>query len=337
MARRMTKNRKTLSKCARLYAQALIDPTSEAARHACVPSGFPVPSQKTRVFLRGTMTVAPNNGQTTGVANGFISMCPTFANDFASPIQYTNGTQSVVGTPLNATTGIDTWVTANGAATGTATFGTLPYATAILSQQNGQVDARLVCGGIRIRYLGTDDARNGLVTSLEETNHNTATGQTFTALHAYEAAHSAPVRDGSWHKCYWSGPSTQPESEYVSNPTPWAVPRAVLVILVEANVGTLFEWEAWETVEYSGSLPRDKTMSDSDVEGFAQVLSAAKTIAQRPGPVALGEVRATYEDVKATLHEAYNLTKDVYADAKSAWSFYRDVYGAYSFARDFIF
>lgn len=43
-----------LMPCTQKYAATLIDPTSDASRGACVPSGFPIPSQKCRAFVRGT-------------------------------------------------------------------------------------------------------------------------------------------------------------------------------------------------------------------------------------------------------------------------------------------
>jgi len=304
IAHRYSKKRKGFSYCTTLYLQALLDPTSDAARKACVPFGFPMPSQKCRAFARGQMSVVPPASvggvqPSSPVAGyGFIMCAVPLVNDIAAVLYTTGNAPNTTpgGSSLDANTIINTWLTSSSGTnqttcTTSVTLSTLDFTSTQISATNGSVDGRLVCGGIRIRYIGNDDLRNGVVASLEEPNHLDLAAMTLNTIFTYEACHRRPLADGQWHCCYWTGPVVEAEAEFRSNNYPWGTgPRNPLILVLSALTGTLCEWELWQTVEYTGTLATHKTKSDADPEGAMKGLDAIKKAQQHAGSSSVGEV-----------------------------------------------
>jgi hypothetical protein len=136
--------------CAAMYAAALVDPFDTPAG-ACVPADlFPLPSSKTKTFIRGKFALG-----TTGF--GCIFARPVSAND----------AQSVVGTTAASVGGSATLLSAF--TNTTAQLATqVPYTTAQLTEGVG---ARVVACGLRIKYIGQLMSRNGVVLSYEDPDH----------------------------------------------------------------------------------------------------------------------------------------------------------------------
>jgi len=137
--------------CTKLYAASLVDPSGVSSKGACLPAGFPMPSQKIRVFTRGLMSTG-----TTG--DGYISWQPTIGST-TTGVAVTSAIS--VGTPATAfnafTNLIQTAITK------------IPYTDAQIT--GGNVQGRLVSGCVRVRYAGTEDARAGIVSLFEDPDH----------------------------------------------------------------------------------------------------------------------------------------------------------------------
>lgn len=262
----------TLMGCTKHYLDSILNPTGESSRGACVPAGFPMASQKVRQFVRGSVT-------TNSTGDAFVIWRPTFAND-----------QPVVATTSNASV----WTPADVISTATfqviTNMATLPYTTAQCTSPN--LDQRFVSGCLRIRYTGTEDKRGGIISMLEEPDHNSIFSQTGTALLSYENCQRVrPSGDGDWCQINWSGPVRQSEVDYgtVANL------NYIFAILIKAPVpaeAMTFEWECWQNIEYIGSIPTGKTDSHVDPSGLAKVLTGVKKVSSTQ-PIGSTESKTT--------------------------------------------
>lgn len=258
-----------LMPCTQKYAASLLDPSSDASRGACVPSGFPIPSQKARSFIRGTMS--------TGTAgNGYILWSPTLVNDANNVIYTSAANTAALGDALTNAS----YTASN--VTGQQTK--LPYTTAQLA--SGTVQGRIVSGCIRVRYAGPEDSRSGIITMLEDPDHLALNGYTPAQIASFEGANrERPNGDGAWSQVNWSGPSKEAEVEYVQTPQQNNAVNciAILVNSTVNNAGALgaaaFEFEAWVNVEYIGRDVQGKTDNQNDQSGMDRILSAAKAVA----------------------------------------------------------
>lgn len=246
--------------CIAQYCSALVDPRN-TPRGACIPWGFPTPSSREKVSNRGTFQLG-----TTG--QGFCYMTLAIANDVASVVTTTAasvGTNATVPTAFTAKTS-NVW-------------GKLPYSNAVL---NGNNNGRFVAGGIRIRYAGTEAARNGIVTCYEGQN-TSPTAFAYTQWGGdINAKNERPPPDGSWHSCYYSGPQN---SSYVNFniSTNWTGLAPPLILYVQGVAGDLYEWEGYAHFEYTGDNIPGVTMTHSDPDGYAKVLEATKkTVVSEP-------------------------------------------------------
>jgi len=181
-----------------MYLLSLLDPTSEESRGACIPSGFPMPSQKVRAYCRGSFNVG-----TTG--NGFIAFRPMIVND-AIALTFT-GSASVgdAGTILSAFTNL-----------ASDSFNKLPFTTAQVVT-NATVAGRVVSACLRVRYAGTESSRAGLITTIEHPDHGSLYGISANDIAQFENAYrERPSGDGLWTQVNWSGPGSPSEVEYVN-------------------------------------------------------------------------------------------------------------------------
>lgn len=282
--------------CTRLYAKSLLDPSGEDSKGACLPCGFPMPSQKIRAFVRGTMFAQPNNttlATTTGY-NGFIVYRPTLAGD-VSCATVTN--QALPTGPTNITTAFNSpnWGIFNQNMT------KLPFLAAAFTANN--VEGRLVSACVRIRYAGLEDARSGVIYLFEDPDHISLSTQSTNTISTYDSCGvQRPSGDGTWHQINWSGPAKQSETEYVIDdgaaaPTAGAFAPACIVISVigvnPINSGSAlappaipFEYEIWQNLEYIGRDAIGKTNNKLDEQGAKNVFAAAKIAQSQSEPLA---------------------------------------------------
>lgn len=260
-----------LMPCSKKYLQSLLDPSGDAGRGACVPSGFPIPSQKVRAFVRGTLSTGTGG-------NGYIMWSPALVNDQGQL------TVTQAGNTAAGNVAFD-----NIAYTGTNSSSfqnKLPYTTAQLTA--GQVQARIVSGCIRVRYAGSEQTRSGIITMLEDPDHLALTSSNPQSIASFEGANrERPNGDGAWSQLNWSGPAKTTEVEYVQTAfqTGPSGQNVMMILITGTNNGAgalgpaTFEFESWINVEYIGRDVVGKTDNVNDQRGMDKVISATKTVA----------------------------------------------------------
>jgi len=252
------------------YMATLANPF-QAEPGACVPCDlFPLPSQKIRVFSRGTFQLG-----TTGF--GFIVAAPMSIKDGGACTFTTSTSVLASNQAFSAATN-----------TGSAQFLQLPYALADLGGTS--VQARVVALGLRVRYAGAESTRSGTVVCYEDQDHQgiIASGATFLSLQQYPSATVArPSGDGTWDgEVCSSGPCTPPELEFVSLAYP-NVPSGVsqtlansgyLAIGIKGNAADSYDFELFEHIEYIGTSVTAKTPSNADTDQYGKIIQASKEI-----------------------------------------------------------
>jgi hypothetical protein len=245
-----------VSECSLMYASALFDPenTSEGA---CVPYGFPTPSMKQKVFTRGTFQLG-----TTG--QGYIAYLPNVTNDGTAVITTTSASVGTAATTLTAFTGQTN-----------TTLSKLMFSTAdVVTGTN--VAARIVAGGIKVRYAGTEANRNGTMTALEEPNHRNLLTRTGSEIRGYVNSFvERPDPLGSFYTVNLSGPVTSLETQFQNLAAPWSCPVA---IFIDGLAGDKYEFEVYQHVEYVGVNVPGVSASHSDPVAYAKVIETAKAI-----------------------------------------------------------
>jgi len=251
--------------CTSMYLMSLLDPTSEESRGACVPSGFPMPSQKTRCVNRGTFTLG-----TTG--NGFIVLRPLIVNDQAALLFTGSASVGDAGTALTSFTNL-----------ATDSFSKLPFTTAQVVT-NAEAAGRVVSACLRVRYAGTESSRAGIISSCEHPDHNSLQILSSNEINQFESSYrERPSGDGQWSQVNWSGPCQPQEVEYLSTANVsnlLASSTSVLSICINGGAASAaYEYEAWINVEYIGRITQGRTTNKCDEQGYGNVLECVKTVA----------------------------------------------------------
>lgn len=164
-----------MSSCAAHYAAAIGAPFSPQAIGACVPT-FPArPSYKVHSRITGTFYVGSNLG--------YVAIAPTCTNNLAS-IYVTETNFS--GTTLSAgAVGVSAIANSSNA-----------YANGAFIPANQQADGmvgRIVSVGLRIRYIGTELERSGLIYGLVHPAHASLHSFTIPQLSSYRETIRRPV------------------------------------------------------------------------------------------------------------------------------------------------
>jgi len=251
--------------CTSMYLMSLLDPTSEESRGACIPSGFPMPSQKSRCVNRGSFNLG-----TTG--NGFIILRPIIVNDQASLLFTGSASVGDAGTALGAFSNLST-----------DSFSKLPFSTAQVVT-NAEASGRVVSACLRVRYAGTEASRAGIISSIEHPDHNSLQGLSSNEINQFESSYrERPSGDGQWAQVNWSGPCQPQEVEYLSTANVsnlLSSSTGVLAICVNGGaVNASYEYEAWINVEYIGRITQGRTTNKVDEQGYGNVLECVKTVA----------------------------------------------------------
>lgn len=245
------------------YLDALCNPF-ETPAGVCLPADiFPMPSQKVKAFSRGTFTLG-----TSGV--GFIIMSPSTASDTSALAFSTATTVMTTGTTIAAATN-----------KGYSTFAKLPYTYADVVT-NSEVQCRLVGAGVRVRYVGTENGRNGSCIAYEDADHSSIEEYTWlTMLQENSVKGSRPSGDGSWDASVsYTGPVRPSDLSFVNDDTPAGTTNAsVMGIMVSGVAGDQYAFEAVVHVEYIGSKVPGKTKTHADAQTYAQALATVKEAA----------------------------------------------------------
>lgn len=234
--------RKALSmdhECATHYYKASANPFDIAYAGACVPMLPCLDSVKRYAFARGTGMVQ---------SNGFGGICatPCVVGD-ATCINVTSGTGS-----QNSLSSTSVFSYSHNSGILTSSF------------TSGEVQARIVACGIRIRFRGKPLEANGTVYALEEPSHLDTASKTF-----QEVGSLGRVKNQRFGKD-WIAVTWQPvlPQEYEYSDDGYAKPRGSVVnplcILISADSpnGTLpFDWEYFVHYEGVGAGIQGKTQS----------------------------------------------------------------------------
>lgn len=253
-----------ISGCGLQYASALADPVNTPVG-ACVPFGFPLPSQKIKTFARGTFALG-----TTGF--GFCTVKPPLANDTNAISATTSTSVGGAGTPLNSFTNLGNFQVTK-----------LPYTSVQMVDNQQPVEGRMVASELRIRYAGTEMNRNGIVTTLEEPDHRHLNNLSPSGVVAYTPSlNERPPPDGSWHSVKWSGPVASTELDYVAAAV--FSSNNSMGFVVQGIAGDLYEWEYYIHNEYTGTKVNGMTPSHTDATAYGKVVETFKAITSN-GPL----------------------------------------------------
>lgn len=171
-----------LTKCARKMAAAAADPFSTMALGACVPI-FPArDSQKRHGNIRATFTTTTTNHF------GWVAFAPTLACDV--DCCYTNGSTTTYDNGIKCTGALSTDVhshkmTDMGPGVASLLGGSLLTASS--------VTGRIVASGLRVRYVGREDARSGSIIMFCDDQHSTVENLKHDNLQQLKYSVSFPV------------------------------------------------------------------------------------------------------------------------------------------------
>jgi hypothetical protein len=258
------KNMTKIAACGLHYASALADPVNTPVG-ACIPYGFPIPSQKIKTFARGTFAIGTQG-------YGFCVVRPTLANDQNAVLTSTNASVGNAGTTLNAFT-----------ATAAAPLVKLPFTTAQITSASEPVEGRLVAMELRVRFAGTEAGRNGIVTTIEEPDHKSlgATSPQFIVTYT-PSLNERPPPDGSWHSVKYSGPVAAAEIEYAQAGI--FISAYLMGFVIQGIASDLYEWELYIHNEYTGGKVSGMTPSHIDATAYGKVVETYKSITSN-GPL----------------------------------------------------
>jgi hypothetical protein len=177
--------------------------------------------------------------------------------DSAAPLIFSNGT-GVIGGNFGT---YDTGAALNAAYTA-VNFNSDYTSTQLSTFTTG----RLVCGGMRIRYDGSENAMSGVIHSLQEPNHNSMSGLNIAGISPFEGYFRAVVSKTWTYQIYT--PVNPEEYSYSGDfATGFVAPQDnhYMGFLVQgAPASTVFEYEAIAIIELCGSNIRDLKQAKSD-------------------------------------------------------------------------
>jgi len=148
------------SPCLKKWFDCLTDPFSERAQGACIPSGNNMSSMRYYAYTRGDIVIG-----TMGV--GYMLICPTTTNDCTVVWATTAAFAGTDCTPLTAS-GVPTVGVSN-----TTYLSNARFTAAQLYGTNPAVSARIVGGGVKVYYTGTELNLGGLMSIYTNPTHDT--------------------------------------------------------------------------------------------------------------------------------------------------------------------
>jgi len=274
--------------CTLHYASALLDPEYTPCG-ACIPYGYPQPSQKAKAFLRGKMVLG-----TTGF--GFCLFTPPLGNDTACIATTTSTSVGGVGNALNTYTNQTNFAMAK-----------LPFTSAQLTNPANPLTGRFVAGLVKVRYAGTEAGRNGTVLCLEEPDHNSLVSSNFSIFSSdINGLNERPMPEGQWHTVKWSGPRNRVETEYTASA---AGSSGCMLLFASGTAGDVYDIEAYCHCEYVGTPTTGSSSTGTDMDGYSKVMSVV-TNAAASEPLNDFNFKGVFTDVLSSLGtSAGNLVK----------------------------
>lgn len=192
-----------ITDCGVKYAKVLDNPFT-APEGACLPvDNLSLPTEKVRIMAKSLCTVQANG-------SFFFLMKPGWANDLIM------GWQNIAAGTTATSATVNAFV---GGGTPTTLFTTdFTYATSRFTTRNAlNVQGRLVGYGMRATYTGANQTRSGIFYAFEAPTHQDLGNYTFDSILQDENTIVQAVSDKPV-SVYWSGPKTQNETVFYSNP-----------------------------------------------------------------------------------------------------------------------
>lgn len=245
-----------VAECTAHYLKTLLDPFDSPAG-ACLPADmFPLPSQKLKTFLRGTCVLG-----TTGF--GYINGALVLSSDTIACSATTVTSVMASNTTLSTVTNLANF-----------SYAQLPWTAANVAAN--LVQGRGVALGLRVRYSGTESARNGTATFFEDPDHISTGGLTYDTVRQRVNAYSCrPSGDGSWDTVLYSGPVTPNEVEF-RNSDYLSVNGATVLCVIKGIAGDTYDFELFQHIEAIGVNTSGKTPSHSDSVNYGKAQETAK-------------------------------------------------------------
>jgi hypothetical protein len=160
-----------------------------SAKPCGLPTNPPLPSMKYKAWSQGTFSTS-SNGLSAGF--GFIaSRSAWVSDDWALTMSQADNRGSTV-----STTALASQVTLSNHLNA-------PFATAAYTGAASGIESRLVGSGIRIRYIGTELNKGGVIIPFEHPQHETMVGMSADDALAYPNVHPIQV-DRGWHTIVWN-------------------------------------------------------------------------------------------------------------------------------------
>jgi len=246
-----------IPECTAHYLSTVLDPFDSPAG-ACLPADlFPLPSQKLKVFGRGICTLGTGG-------YGYINCGFALGNDVVA-VNATSASSSMTGgTPLNAVTNVVPGY-----------FTKLPWTTTDIT--NNVVQGRGVALGMRVRYTGREDARNGILNFYEDQDHVQGTGFYYDNIRQYANTYACrPNGNGDWDSIVYSGPITPSELEF-RNANYLGSQAGLLFCFISGVAGDQYEFEVFQHIEAIGIQTTGKTLSHADPNTYAKAQEVLKS------------------------------------------------------------
>lgn len=268
-----------------MFAVAIADPWSQAVKAVGIPTGNAGPSYKVTTTKR--IPIYANNS-----GNGFVCFGPSLASD-APCVSYTTGASYVTTTfsTTNTTAGV-----------AVDFMGKLPFTAANLqaNSSGGVASGRIVSFGFRLTYVGPEQTKGGVYTSVVFNDRTSISGMSAADLGDYPQADVRgidrapedgviyPVGAREWVYSNENGFDTDLQVYPFGNGVAYSattVPGIAGIYISGAGALAAFELQIIQHTEYIGRGAQPfLTDAISDASGMEMVLEAAgKMQADKPG------------------------------------------------------
>ena len=251
-----------LPDCSVDYALALAQPF--AAEGACLPYIPAIPSRKTKVFARGTATIGLG-----GYGWVLIRRRP---DNNGGTLAYTTG--AYAGTSTTSMSHLDAGVsigTHNG-----------DYNSVDFTQLGSPLSARVVAGGVRVRYIGTELNRSGQILAFEHPDHHNLDAEfSWNDIGKYDRAqYVAPSEARDWVATTWQ-PVRATDFNYHNGVSDAPFQDWTQAIMFSGVPGEQYFFEYVTHFEYVGDQVRGKTANRSEQDITGKTVSLMGTIATK--------------------------------------------------------
>jgi hypothetical protein len=290
-----------IPECTVDYVKTVLNPFDMPAG-ACLPCDlFPLPSQKLKVFGRGICTLGTGG-------YGFINAGLVLGNDVVA-VNATSATSSMSSsTVLSAVTN-----------TVPGYFVKLPWSTTDIAAN--LVQGRGVALGIRVRYTGREDGRNGILNFFEDQDHVGGTGLTYDVIRQYTNTYACrPNGNGDWDSIVYSGPVTPSDLEF-RNENYLGAASGLLYVVISGVAGDQFEFEVFQHIEAIGRQTSGKSMSHADPNTYSKAqetlkMEAAQTAVQTQNEPSIVKkfVKAVVDTLPFVVEQGSNVMKALDGD-----------------------